>query len=163
VIALTAVLVAISGCGGGDNPQPIPPEPPNEAQPIATTRCTESAGGTLSRRWRQDPLVTAGGPVGFYGNGRNFLKGDMQPKVPIIVEGREPVTVSVAPEDRSHALLVVRSGSQWGSFAEVRFVPCRDRPRTWWPAGFRLRNRQPVAIVVQRQGEERRRLKVGRV
>jgi len=45
----------------------------------------------------------------------------------------------------------------------ARFIPCRDRPDTWWPAGFALRNRQPVELLVEQGGGKPGRLQVGRV
>jgi hypothetical protein len=82
--------------------------------------------------------------------------------VPVVVEGPEPVTVTIAPRDRGHTRLVVGSHGEWVEVVQARFVPCRDRPETWWPAGFVLRNRKPVALLVRQGGEGPQLLQVGR-
>jgi hypothetical protein len=156
-IALLAVSIAIWGCGdNGDDPQP-----PDLNQPMVTTGCTNAMVTRRSTDWR--PEATALGRIGFYGTGRDFLRGPKRTKVPIVVEGHEPVTVTIASRDRGHARLVVLSNGRWPEVVQARFVPCRDRPETWWPAGFVLRNRQPVTLLVQQGDEAPQSLRVGRI
>jgi hypothetical protein len=156
-IAPLAVSIAIWGCGGnGDDPQP-----PDLNQPSATAGCTNAMVTNRSTDWR--PGATSLGRIGFYGSGRNFLRSPKRTKVPVVVEGHEPVTVTIAARDRGHARLVVGGKRGFVEVVEARFVPCRDRPETWWPAGFALRNRQPVALLVHQGDEAPQLLRVGRI
>jgi hypothetical protein len=156
-IVLLAVSIAIWGCGdNGDDP-----EPPDVIQPMATTGCTNAMLTKRSSDWRRG--ATALGRIGFYGSGRNFLRGPKRTKVPVVVEGNEPVTVTIAARDRGHARLVVGSNGGWPEVVQARFVPCRDRPETWWPAGFVLRNREPVALQVRQGDEGPQLLQIGRI
>lgn len=120
--------------------------------------------GTPSRSWRRDSTAT--GPIGFFGPDRNFLASrfSKRTKSPVIVEGHEPVTLLVLRRDRSHArLLAPTDPAPFVPYVEIRFVPCPDQARTTWPAGFQLRNRQPVTLVVRVAGEPDRTLRVGRI
>jgi hypothetical protein len=161
--ALLVELVAITGCGGGGESHSTPAgqsSSPADA-PIRTVRCANAMLTNRSTHWRPD--ATALGRLGFYGAGRNFVKGPKKTKVPVVVEGHEPVTVTIAPADRERARLVVITPNGFVEVVGARFIPCRDRPETWWPAGFTLRNRQPVELLVQQGGAEPRRMQVGRV
>jgi hypothetical protein len=109
--------------------------------------------------------------------GRNFLKATaaagyykrqwegarLETKTPLIAEGHEPATLSIAPRDRPHARLQAPTSPPWAPHVEIRFVPCPDQARTVWAAGFLLRNRLPVRLRVRRSGEPDRWLRVGRV
>jgi hypothetical protein len=130
---------------------------------MATTGCANAMVTRRSTDWRRG--ATAVGRIGFFGSGRNFLarRFSKRTKVPVVVEGHEPVTVTIAARDRGHARLVVGSKGGFVEVVQVRFVPCRDRPETWWPAGFVLRNRQPVALLVRQGDEAPQLLQVGRI
>jgi hypothetical protein len=80
-------------------------------------------------------------------------------KVPVVVVGTKPIGVSIALADRARAGLVL--AIQGGPYAEVRFVPCRDRARTDWPAGWVLRDREPVRVTVKEPGKPASELLVG--
>jgi hypothetical protein len=163
-IGVLAVLVAVWGCGGsGGNSQSTPvgqTSSPAEHQ-LPTVRCGNAMVTHRSTHWRPD--ATALGRIGFYGTGRNFLKNPKKTKVPVVVEGHKPVTVTITAQDREHARLVVGTPRGFTEVVRARFKPCRDRPETWWPAGFSLRNRQPVELLVQQGSGEPQRLQVGRV
>jgi len=81
----------------------------------------------------------------------------------VIVEGHRPVTLSVAQSDRSDARLQAPTSPPWVPYAQIRFIPCRDKARTVWAAGFLLRNRQPISVIVRIAGEPARPLQVGQV
>jgi hypothetical protein len=68
-------------------------------------------------------------------------------KTPVVVEGKKPVTVAIDPIDRDRAGLGAAGAP--GVYAKLRFVPCPDRARTAWPAGFTLRDTDPVAVLVR--------------
>jgi hypothetical protein len=113
--------------------------------------------------WRK--YSTYVGPVGFFGTDRVFrhVVGHIV-KTPVIVEGRRPVTLTIAQPDQDHAgLLIV--GDQH-PFAEIRFIPCRGHARTAWPAGFKLPGnklvRAPVSVLVHVEGRPVMRMEVGR-
>jgi hypothetical protein len=80
-------------------------------------------------------------------------------KAPVIVEGRKAVTLAIAPADRARAGLVV---DDTHPYATIRFVPCRDHGRTWWPAGFKLADPAPVVVLVRLGKASVVRLEVGR-
>jgi hypothetical protein len=151
------VSIAIWGCGDNDEGAASR----SQDQPRATTGCKNAMVTNRSTNWRRES--TALGRIGFFGPGRNFVEAPKRTKVPIVIEGHEPVTVSIAPADRAHTRLVVGRAGRFVEVVEVTFIPCRDRPETWWPAGFVLRNRQPVELFVRQGGEAPQPLQVGRV
>jgi hypothetical protein len=158
-IALLAMSITVWGCGGGDTPNP--PTPPVPRQTAATTDCENAMGGAKAP---QPSMTTSAGPVGFYGTGRNFLTPHYKrAKIPIVIEGHAPVTLTIATRDREHAALLVGIRGSWAPRFAVRFVPCPNQPRTWWPAGFQLRNRERVHVIVQQAGTPQRELTVGRI
>jgi hypothetical protein len=156
VARLALVLpIAFVGCGGGSDNSTTQPAPLPSVHPVHIARC--ELGGGAASDWRKHS--TALGPVGFYGPGRDFRKAPKLDKVPIIVEGSKPVTLSIAPADRSHAGILVISA---GPYSQVRFIPCPGQPRTGWAGGFLLRNRQPVRVLVQVGDGDTSGLTVGR-
>ncbi|HEX3563419.1 MAG TPA: hypothetical protein VHU24_11320 [Solirubrobacterales bacterium] len=80
-------------------------------------------------------------------------------KDPVIVEGQEAVTLAIDPGDRARAGLVVVGDTH--SYATIRFIPCRDRVRTWWPAGFKLTDPAPVDLLVRQGAGPAVKLEVG--
>jgi hypothetical protein len=82
-------------------------------------------------------------------------------KEPVIVEGQVPVTLSIALRDRSHARLQAPTSPPWAPYVEIRFLPCADKARTAWAAGFMLRDLRPITVVVRQAGERALRLQVG--
>jgi hypothetical protein len=83
--------------------------------------------------------------------------------MPVIVEGRKAVTLSIAAGDSSHARIQAPTSPPWVPHRVIRFVPCGDRSRTVWPAGLLLRSRHVVTLTVRQSGEPNRTLHVGRV
>lgn len=120
--------------------------------------------GHGSAGWRSESL--AAGPVGMRRHPLSRMSrlgsgGDLVAKAPILVEGREPetVTVSVPPDLRGRVFLYYgsirdRNGQPTSSFADARgydeteFQPCGNKPRTIWPGGLRVRGDGPVRLNV---------------
>jgi hypothetical protein len=74
-------------------------------------------------------------------------------KMPLLVEGREPetVTVSVPPALRGRVFLYYGAPStftQDRGFAAIEFQPCGNKPRTVWPGGIRIKGTAPVRLNV---------------
>ena len=122
--------------------------------------------GHGSADWRGESVVA--GPVGVR---RHPLSQMSQAgswfttKMPLLVEGRAPetVTVSVPPGLRSrvflyYGLLRDRDGEPSFSFrntrgsSETEFQPCGDKPRTIWPGGIKVKGRAPVRLLVSVEG-----------
>lgn len=135
----------------------------------AVVPCDTAFFGPGSAVWR-DGATQVGG-VGFWGTGRDFSTATGPPrgrwrfvvKTPLIVEGSKPVTVAIAPADRHRAALAFRVGDSFRAYAEIRFVPCRDQPRTAWPGGFFLADRQPIRVLIREPDGSRSELLVGRL
>jgi hypothetical protein len=129
-----------------------------------TVGCGAAIIGSGRPHWRS--LSAAAGPFGFFGAGRDFLRGSRQAdgllhaKMPAIVEGGVPVTVVVRRAQRRRAGIEVVGGHP---YARVRFVPCRGKPRTVWPAGLALRSRAMVTLRVLVGSAPPLTLQVGRV
>ena len=83
-------------------------------------------------------------------------------KTPFVVEGREPIEVVISPADRARAGLVAGVPFGGGPYAAIRFVPCRDQPRTWWPGGWVLRDPGSVTVSVRPFSEPQSQLVVRR-
>jgi hypothetical protein len=121
--------------------------------------------------WRRESSVA--GPVGVrkwpLRQMSAMADGDLVTKAGILVEGQEPVTVTVPEALRERVFLYYgrdsdgRAISFAGSsgFGEVEFRPCEDRPRTIWPGGLRVRGRGSVHLVVEADGRSMP-LKLGR-
>jgi hypothetical protein len=175
LMSLGLVLCAVTaGCGGGsDEGSTVVPD---VGQGSVVARCEHAALGNGDPEWRDRSLVE--GRLGFYGLGRDFRSAQKIPrsssqfshqlpssgpilgtKLPVVVVGTKPIGVSIAPADRARAGLVL--AIQGGPYAEVRFVPCRDRARTDWPAGWVLRDREPVRVTVKEPGKPASELLVG--
>jgi hypothetical protein len=170
---MAIVCVTVVGCGSGSDHKAM------IGQGSAVASCEQAAAGNGARDWRAN--ATAVGRVGFFGEGRDFRTAQKQPiadypalrkrgisapilvtKVPVIVEGREPVTVAIAPADRARAGLVAGIPFGRGPFAEIRFVPCAHQVRTGWPAGWVLRSHDPVTVLIHESNAPGSQLVVGR-
>jgi hypothetical protein len=64
-----------------------------------------------------------------------------------MVAGHRPVTISV-PEAQRYRVGILGVHRR-PSYASVTYVPCDDKPRTVFAAGFLLRGRRPVTLLVQ--------------
>jgi hypothetical protein len=176
-LALAVILcMSAEGCGGGSDHGPAQAKAIGQGRVVA--RCEHAmVGSGRSGNWRDD--ATAVGRLGFFGTGRDFRSAQkvarsslqashqlpssgpiLETKVPVVVEGRNPVDVSIAPADRARAGLVL--AIQGGPYAEAHLIPCRDQPRTWWPGGWVLRNSDPVRVLVEEDGRPPAELEVGR-
>ena len=74
-------------------------------------------------------------------------------KMPLLVEGREPetVTVSVPAALRGRVFLYYGAPSSFAEdrgFSEVEFQLCANKPRTIWPGGIRIKGEAPVHLDV---------------
>jgi hypothetical protein len=68
-------------------------------------------------------------------------------KTPTMVAGHRPVTLSVPAAERHRVgILGVHPRP---AYASVTYLPCDDKPRTAFAAGFLLRGRRPVTLLVQ--------------
>jgi hypothetical protein len=172
------LILVLAGCGGGSGQGSSDQEAIGQGSAVA--RCKHAIAGpgvAKWKDWRQDAV--AAGRAGFWGSGRDFRSAQkvarssiqashqlpsrgpiLETKTPMIVEGRRPVVIEIAPEDRVRAgyMTLVRGGP----YAEIRFIPCRDRPGTAWPGGFVLRDRQTVRVLVQDGNGPPSQLIVGR-
>ena len=166
----------VVGCGSGSDSKSA--NHATIAQGSMTSGCSGAMVGTGSNDWR--PLATAVGRFGVYGTGRDFRTAQKTPvadfgglqqrqvpgpilvtKTPFVVEGTNPLEVAIAPDDRVRAGLVVAPFGG-GPYAEVRLIPCRDQPRTSWPAGWVLRDPDRVTVLIRQDNGPEARLVVGR-
>ncbi|MFN8162603.1 MAG: hypothetical protein U0R26_02010 [Solirubrobacterales bacterium] len=126
---------------------------------VAACRLVFIGHGTAG--WRSESAVA--GPVGVRRHPLSTMSrtrnGQLLAKMPLLVEGHAPVTVSVPPRLRNRVFLYYgrildREGHPTTSFngargyAETVFKPCEDRPRTIWPGGIRVKGRGPVHLLV---------------
>jgi hypothetical protein len=123
-------------------------------------------------------VMTSAGPVTIRRsdlvNMSRTANGELVGKVPLLVEGDKPVTVSVPPalRERVHLYygrIVGRDGKPTTSFyradgyGETEFRPCIGNPRTAWPGGLRIEGSAPVHLLVHEgEGGEAVVLKLGR-
>lgn len=123
-------------------------------------RCEHAVQGTGPVDWKErskraGPVAVFRGALGQMERSRQGLLA----KMPLLVSGREPVTVSVPPRLRGRVFLYYgemrdRDGRPTTSFtnnaghATTRFEPCPGRARTPFPGGIRVRGRQPVRLTI---------------
>jgi hypothetical protein len=128
--------------------------------------CEKAIIGHGSADWRRTSLVA--GPVGVRRHPLSAMtrtRNGLISKMPLLVEGRAPTTVTVSvPEPlRGRVFLLYgraedRNGNPSTSFrdtrgyAEVEFQPCADKPRTIWPGGIRVKGQAPVHLLIQVEG-----------
>lgn len=132
--------------------------------------CEKAMIGHGPAGWRSESV--AAGPVGMRRHPLDRMSrlgnGDLAAKAPILIEGREPktVTVSVPPDLRGRVFLYYgrmrdRDGRPSSSFANTRgydeteFQLCGDKPRTVWPGGLRVRGTRAVRLNVEVEGRKR--------
>lgn len=147
------------------------PKRPGQGVRATTAKCRSAIIGSGAPDWRSHSTVA--GPLGLFGVGRDFSKastvglGTVEAKIPAFVVGkRRTVLVVPASERRRVGLLwgraaVAKSPHRIGAaFGRVVFAPCQDKPRTVWPGGLLLANRNPVTLMVI-SGKRRFRLRIG--
>jgi hypothetical protein len=116
--------------------------------------CEKAMIGHGDANWRSESIVA--GPVGVRRSPLQMMsqtKKGLVAKMPLLIEGREPetVTVSVPPSLRKRVFLYFGGASSFvedRGFAEVEFELCGNKPRTIWPGGIRVKGRAPVHLEV---------------
>jgi hypothetical protein len=120
--------------------------------------------GSGSADWRRSSLDA--GPVGVHEHPLSHMSrtrdGQLVAKMPALVDGHAPVTLSVPLSLRNRVAIYYgfhegpdgsRSTAIDGpGFSEVVFHPCLDRPRTIWPGGIRVRGTRAVRLSVIPEG-----------
>jgi hypothetical protein len=138
--------------------------------------CEKAIIGHGPADWRSESVVA--GPVGVM---RRPLRAMSQTrngfvtKMPLLVEGRAPetVTVGVPSQLRKRVFLLYgealdRNGNPSTSFANTRgygeteFQLCDDKPRTIWPGGIRIKGDKSVHLLVNVEGQAPIPLPLGR-
>jgi hypothetical protein len=136
--------------------------------------CEKAVLGHGPANWRE--LAIAAGPVGAFKHPLDQMSrtgNGLVAKMPMLVEGHTPVTVSVPPALRGRVFLYYgnvldREGNPSTSFANTRgygethFEPCEGRPRTPWPGGIRVRGTKPVRLEIAVAGGGTYQLHLGR-
>jgi hypothetical protein len=138
--------------------------------------CDKAMIGHGSADWRSESVVA--GPVGVRQRplrDMSLSRGWYTTKLPLLVEGREPetVTVSVPPRLRDRVFLIYgevrdRNGKPSFSFrntrgyGETEFQLCGNKPRTIWPGGIKVKGDEPVHLLVSAEGQPTSSLRLGR-
>jgi hypothetical protein len=138
--------------------------------------CDKAIIGHGVADWRDESTVA--GPVGVRRHPLSAMsrtRSGLVSKMPLLVEGRAPetVTVSVPPELRHRVFLYYgrmldNDGHPTTSFAgargyaEIEFQLCGNKPRTIWPGGIRVRGGAPVHLLVESEGRRAVPLPLGR-
>jgi len=138
--------------------------------------CEKAIIGHGSAGWRSESVVA--GPVGVRRHplrDMSLKRGWYTTKMPLLVEGREPetVTVSVPPRLRHRVFLIYgevldRDGNPSFSFrntrgyGETEFQLCGNKPRTIWPGGIKVKGDDPVHLLVTAEGQPPVPLPLGR-
>lgn len=130
--------------------------------------CDKAMIGHGSADWRGESTVA--GPVGVRKHPLSAMsrtRNGFVTKMPLLVEGRAPetVTVSVPPSLRSRVFLYYGASSSFADergFGEIEFQPCDNKPRTIWPGGIRVKGEGPVHLLVSTEGQPGAPLRLGR-
>jgi hypothetical protein len=114
--------------------------------------------------WRRDsdwigPFGLAGGAHGPDFSIGSFTDGRLEIKTPTLVAGHRPVTISLPRDELGRAGILALDSER--AYTSVTYVPCEDKPRTVFPAGFVLRDRRPVTLLVEVGDGPARKLVVG--
>lgn len=137
------------------------------AAPVESNRatCDDAIMGEGPDDWRSrgitaGPVTVFKAPLARMTRTRNGLVA----KMPMLIRGRAPVTVSVPPALRGRVFLyygrvIGRDGKPTTSFTnargygETRFELCASRNRTPFPGGVRVLGTKPVRLTVAVEGE----------
>lgn len=129
--------------------------------------CPTAIIGSGKATWRPESVVA--GPVGVNREAMLTMSrtrsGDLVSKMPLLVEGEEPVTISVPRALRKRLFLYyghVRSFATSRGSGETEFRPCGSKPRTVWAGGVRVKGTAPVHLLVGLGGGEPLVLHLGR-
>jgi hypothetical protein len=159
-----AAVAPLAGCGGGGSSDtsttssarvPLAARTPPTHRLLAVGSklrdCDIVFAGSGHPDWRRRSLAI--GPFGLAGRrGPDFDVGDFEGglltvKTPTLVAGHRRVTISIPPAQRYRAgILGVHPRP---AYASVTYVPCADKPRTVFAAGFLLRDRRPLTLLVK--------------
>ncbi len=162
LLTLGACLTLLSGCGEGSQTDDTAarialgartsPTSPKLAVGSKVRDCDITFDGPGPADWRKRSLWI--GPFGLAGPGPgpDFDEGAHEGgllllKTPTLVAGHRPVTISV-PEAQRYRVGILGVHRR-PAYASVTYVPCDDKPRTVFAAGFLLRDRRPVTLLVQ--------------
>jgi hypothetical protein len=153
---LLAVALATLALGGS-----TPPE--SNVAP-----CDKAMIGHGPADWRSEAVVA--GPVGVRKHPLSAMsqtRNGLVTKMPLLVEGRAPetVTVSVPPALRQRVFLYYGSSSSFAGergFGEIEFQLCGNKPRTIWPGGIRVKGEGPVHLLVGTGAQPAVPLRLGR-
>ncbi len=162
LLVLAACLILLSSCGEGSQPDDpttritpgvrLSQTYPKLAVGSKVRDCDITFDGPGPADWRKHSLWI--GPFGLAGPGpgpdfdQGALEGGLLTvKTPTMVAGHRPVTISV-PEAQRYRVGILGVHPR-PAYASVTYVPCDDKPRTVFAAGFLLRNRGPVTLLVQ--------------
>jgi hypothetical protein len=160
VLAVSSALLA--GCGEGSRSDDTTaqsalgahtsPNHPKLAVGSKVRDCDITFDGPGHADWRKHSLWI--GPFGLAGPspGPDFDEGAHEGgllllKTPTMVAGHRPVTISV-PEAQRYRVGILGVHRR-PAYASVTYVPCDDKPRTVFAAGFLLRDRRPVTLFVK--------------
>jgi hypothetical protein len=150
------------------------PQAPAAGAQEATCEIGPVMIGSGSADWRRTSLDA--GPLGVVEHPLSRMSrtrnGQFVAKMPALIEGHSPVTLSV-PQRLRHRVFIYygfhqgpdghrSTGLNAPGFSEVVFQPCTDKPRTIWPGGIRVKGRKPVRLLVQPEGGEPIPLNLGR-
>jgi hypothetical protein len=130
--------------------------------------CDKAMIGQGSAGWRSESVVA--GPVGVRRHPLRAMsqtRNGLVTKMPLLVEGRAPetVTVSVAPALRQRVFLYYGASSSFAGergFSEIEFQLCASKPRTVWPGGIRVKGNGPVHLLVSAERQPAVSLRLGR-
>jgi hypothetical protein len=143
---------------------------------IPSVGCSAAITSRVDPRWRKRSAVV--GRFGLYGDAADIRTAEpwgrsaFWTKIPVIVDGRRPVTLRVTSEDRHRVGLTYtesasspatsRDGRRGLATAPraTRFKPCRDRSPTAWPGGLVLASRSTVRFEVRLEGKRWRRVTI---
>lgn len=159
IAGAVGLAMLLLGCGSGsDAVTARSAEPARTSAVIGHGSETRACDGIVfdgpgPGDWRVDSDWI--GPLGFAGPGPgpDFSVGGYADdglylvKTPTLVAGHRPVTVSLAPGEARRAGLLGLHPEP--AYASITYRPCPDKPRTVFPAGFLLRDRRPVLLMVR--------------
>lgn len=138
---------------------PSPAAKPKQAQTAAprriVARCDQAIIGSGGPDWRKRSTVS--GSFGLFGSGRNLRRADrigsaFVTKIPAVLEGHKQVALRVPASERGQVSLIygpihfVRAVDQGAD--QVTFEPCPKKPRTVWPGGLALADRDRITLEV---------------
>lgn len=145
------VLALVSSPGGSTDSG-------DDEKVIGTTTVAECVRGegviTGSAGWREDSIPA--GPVGIHKHPLRAMSrqpdGSLTTNMPILIDGKDKVTVAIASGQRDRASLYY--GADAGDpltdpgFERIRFHPCTGKERTTWPGNIRVEGDQAVRLKV---------------